>query len=38
MHLSGIQPHQNLGSMELITKGSSGTYDGRAFGREMILK
>lgn len=34
----GIQPLQNLSAMSKITTESSGAYDGRAFGRDAIIK
>jgi hypothetical protein len=36
--MAGIQPHQNIGSMAKITEGSGGSYDGKTYGRDMIIK
>jgi hypothetical protein len=35
---SGIQPLQNLAPMAKITKESGGAYDGKAFGKDAIVK
>jgi len=35
---SGIQPLQNLSPMAQITAESGGAYDGKAFGKDAIVK
>ena len=35
---AGIQPLQNLSAITKITADSGGAYDGKAFGKDAIIK